>query len=291
MSKSSRRVSASIPIHTPLHPTISDPPPSHRYGFTNVVIPSDIITAHPTLWPFVSLSHHHPFARPLPQSNPIKIDAILIFSDPRDWALDTQLILDLLLSQSGHLGTLSPKNNTPHLPNRGYQQDAQPPLYFSNPDLLWAASYPLPRLGQGAFQAALEGVFDAITGGPDNGVRLLKEVFGKPTQGTFEFAEGRLRRCREVLYGRDDDDGDDEDDGGASELKNVYMVGDNPESDIRGANNYRSPTGSRWHSILVRSGVYSGGEPAYEPQVVVKDVWDAVRYGLRMEGVDTDGMG
>ena len=65
------------------------------------------------------------------------------------------------------------------------------------------------------------------------------------------------------------------------------MVGDNPESDIRGANEFNSPTGeTKWHSILVRTGVYDGGKPAYEPKVVVKDVWDAVRYGLGREGVD-----
>ena len=204
----------------------------------------------------------------------------MVFNDPRDWALDTQLVLDLLLSIGGHLGTLSTKNGDPHLPNRGYQQDGQPDLYFSNPDLLWAASYHLPRLGQGGFQAALEGVFNTLTGGPTNGVQLHKNSFGKPTQGTFEFAENRLRQHRKFLHAGDD----------PGKLENVYMVGDNPESDIKGANNYKSPTHSRWNSILVRSGVYRGGDPAYEPKVVVQDVWDAVRYALRREGVDADGL-
>ena len=202
----------------------------------------------------------------------------MVFNDPRDWALDTQLVLDLLLSIGGHLGTLSTKNGDSQLPNRGYQQDGQPELYFSNPDLFWAASYHLPRLGQGGFQAALEGVFNAVTGGPENGVRLHKNLFGKPTQGTFEFAETRLRRHRTVLQGGND----------AGKLRRVYMVGDNPESDIKGANEYQSPTGSQWDSILVRSGVYRGGKPAHEPKVVVQDVWDAVRYGLQKEGINTD---
>ena len=30
------------------------------------------------------------------------------------------------------------------------------PVYFSNPDLLWANEFPVPRLGQGAFAACLE---------------------------------------------------------------------------------------------------------------------------------------
>ena len=225
----------------------------------------------------------------------------MVFNDPRDWALDTQLILDLLLSKNGHLGTLSPKNGDANFPNRGYQQDGQPELYFSNPDLFWASSYHLPRLGQGGFQAALEGVFDAVTGGPKNGVKLRKKLFGKPTQGTFAFAEARLRGHRSFLLQRQqqeqgqgyDNNNEDDDGGGGADtdksLRNVYMVGDNPESDIRGANEFESPTGeSKWHSILVRSGVYDGGKPTYEPKVIVKDVWDAVRYGLKREGVDID---
>ena len=203
----------------------------------------------------------------------------MVFNEPRDWALDIQLIIDLLLSIGGHLGTLSTKNGDSNLPNQGYLQDGQPELYFSNPDLLWAASYHLPRLGQGGFQAALEGVFNAITGGPANNVHLHRNLFGKPTHATFAFAENRLNQHRTALQGSD-----------ADKLKSVYMVGDNPESDIRGANEYRSPAGSRWDSVLVRSGVYRGGKPAYEPKVIVQDVWDAVRYGLGKEGVNVDEM-
>ncbi len=61
------------------------------------------------------------------------------------------------------------------------------------------------------------------------------------------------------------------------------MIGDNPESDIRGANEYKSPFGSQWYSVLVRSGVFNGGEPAHAPRIFVDDVWDAVRWGLERE--------
>ena len=60
------------------------------------------------------------------------------------------------------------------------------------------------------------------------------------------------------------------------------MIGDNPESDIRGANNYRSDHGSKWHSILVRTGVYSGGTPAYQPTKIVDDVKHAVDWALKI---------
>jgi hypothetical protein len=200
---------------------------SDSYGFTNVLSPADILAACPHIMPFAHVSNHAAYARSLPQQiqdshhpppDPLKIDAIFIFNDSRDWALDIQIILDLLLSRAGILGTISPLNDDPSLPNRGYQQDHQPPLYFSNPDLLWAAKYHLPRLGQGGFREALEGVWNAVTGGTEKGVELQKKMFGKPHQGTFEFAERRLATHRKVLLELEDEDT-------KQGLNHVYMVG------------------------------------------------------------------
>lgn len=251
-----------------------------RYGFKNVVTPGDIFVANPSIWPFSKPfeDYYRSFAKPLPNptnladpTKDLKIDAIFVFNDPRDWALDLHVILDVLLSSKGILGTSSDKNGRWDLPNRGYQQDGQPPLYFSNPDLWWAAAYHLPRLGQGGFREALEGVWAAVTGGPAKGVELQKTVIGKPYQGTYEFAERQLLRNRMRFFGADD----------LGPLKTVYMVGDNPESDIRGANSYRSRHGSNWHSILVRTGVYNGGEPTWTPRTVVDDVRRAVEWALK----------
>ncbi|KAI9833340.1 MAG: hypothetical protein M1819_003735 [Sarea resinae] len=256
---------------------------AHKYGFRHVVTPGDIFAAHPSIWPFSQVfgDYYKSFARPIPApinpddpSKSLKIDAVFVFNDSRDWALDTQVIVDLLLSSGGVLGTTSPKNGDPNLSNRGYQQDGQPPLYFSNPDLWWAAAYHLPRLGQGGFREALEGVWAAVTGGPRVGVELQKEVIGKPFQGTYEFAEKRLNSHRERLLRSP----------AAGPLKRVYMIGDNPESDIRGGNQYNSPFGSEWYSVLVRSGVFQGGEPSWRPRVIVDDVWDGVRWGLGQSG-------
>lgn len=179
-----------------------------------------------------SLNHYSSYARPLPRplrendnitpsgTDHLKIDAILVFNDSRDWALDIQIIVDLLLSHAGILGTTSRLNNNESLPNRGFQQDGQPPLYFSNPDLLWAAHYHLPRLGQGGFRSALEGVWKGLTWGGKGQVKLLKNMFGKPHQATFEFAERQLIKHREEMFGLRDKD-DLEQNG----LKCVYMIG------------------------------------------------------------------
>jgi len=182
---------------------------AEAYGFQTVVTPADILAAYPEVWPFSQhlLPYYSSFARPLPApiepaspSTSLRIDAVFVYNDPRDWGLDAQIIKDVLLSSQGILGTLSSKNGDASLPNSGYQQDGQPTLYFSNPDLLWAAQYHLPRLGQGGFREALEGIWAAVTGGPVKGVHLHKIVMGKPYRPTYEFAEKRLISHRRNLF-------------------------------------------------------------------------------------------
>ncbi len=200
-----------------------------RYGYKNVITPSDVFIQHPEIYPFSKVfdvyhrheSHSRPLPKPINITDPnksLKIDAIFVYSDPREWALDNSIIIDCLLSSQGILGTLSSKNNSPDLPNRGYQQDGQPPLYFSNPDLWFAAEFNLPRLGQGGFRAALEGVWAAVTGGHGMGVELKKTVIGKPYHETYSFAENRLQDHRQLLFGKNAE----------VLLEKVYMVGDNP---------------------------------------------------------------
>jgi HAD superfamily hydrolase (TIGR01456 family) len=264
---------------------------AESYGFENVLTPGDIFAAHPEIWPFSHVfgAYYSSFARPLPKpinsaspTSSLKIDAIFVFNDPRDWALDVQLILDILLSKSGIVGTISHKNGDETLPNKGYQQDDQPPLYFSNSDLLWAAGYHLPRLGQGGFQHALEGVWRRLT----RGAELKSTVIGKPSSMTYSFAERRLKSYRrDLLYGTEGDGRE------LQELKKVYMVGDNPESDIMGANNHTSPHGTEWLSMLVKTGVFTEGarydfdaRPELKPRVVVEDVKAAVNWAFRDSG-------
>ncbi|KAF7196925.1 hypothetical protein HII31_01843 [Pseudocercospora fuligena] len=256
---------------------------AQKYGFKYVVTPGDLVVAYPDIWPFskVFLDYYKNFAKPLPKpitspSNPesagdgnrLKIDAVFVYNDPRDWGLDAAVMLDTMLSKQGYLGTLSSKNGDVTLPNNGYQQDGQPLLYYSNPDLWWATSYHISRLGQGGFKGAFDGLWSAVTGG----ARLEQTVIGKPSQETYEFAETRLRRHRKALFrhiGLNDP------------LRQVYMIGDNPESDIRGANNYQSPHGSKWTSILLRTGVYQDGtEPSCKPDVIKDNVLQAVEWAV-----------
>lgn len=209
-----------------------------RYGFQNVITPGDLIIACPSLWPFANRQIYTSRARPLPfpissEVSPhslhlekkLRVSTILVFHDPRDWALDCQLITDLLLSHRGYLGTLSNKNGRRELANNGYQQDGQPSLWISNPDVRWAAEYQNDRLGQGAFLQALVGVWDSLTGGAKDGTQLQYQQMGKPSPLTYSFAEQRLLAHRKALLGNASDS--------EAGLRDVYMVGGKPRFNAR----------------------------------------------------------
>ncbi|TLD22443.1 hypothetical protein PspLS_08146 [Pyricularia sp. CBS 133598] len=273
---------------------------AEEYGFTKVITPADILMANPTIWPFDPLleSVYASTARPLPQPiynkyphmeewskhiarDYLRIHAVLVFNDPRDWALDIQIITDLMLSHRGVLGTYSATNGT----DSEWQQDEQPRIFYSNSDLLWASKHPLPRMGQGAFQAALAGVWAKIKGNLGGTVALLRPGpncvrFGKPMPKTYRFAERVLMRHRSQLLGPEV--------ATARRLRTVYMVGDNPESDIAGANNFKgqSEIGADWLGVLVKTGVFNPDVLTplrHKPEIIVDNVFKAVRWALSRE--------
>lgn len=255
---------------------------AQAYGLKRILTSSDIFRVQPDIYPFAEITsaYHESIGRdigsiPRTASGHIKIDAILVFSTPRDWGLDLELVVDLLLSHDGILGTSSPRNGDPAFPNNGYQQDGQPGVYFCNPELSSAGrTYPQPRLGQGSFTAALEGIWAAVTGGAE-----LLNVFscGKPTSVTFEYAERALldyhsAQCAVNYPGVQQ----------MPKLEAVYMVGDEPENDIAGANEFESRADLQWNSILVETGVYEARSvPSQLPTCIVGGVEDAVRLAFQ----------
>lgn len=66
----------------------------------------------------------------------------------------------------------------------------------------------------------------------------------------------------------------------------VYFVGDTPESDMRGTNEYNESLSSEktWYSILVHTGVFEKGtKPSFQAQASVDTVLDAVKHGMKRE--------
>ena len=66
-------------------------------------------------------------------------------------------------------------------------------------------------------------------------------------------------------------------------VERIYMIGDNPRSDILGANIFQSGRGIEWISILVKSGLYKGGNHHGAPRAIVDDVSAAVDWAFENE--------
>ncbi|QSS63052.1 phosphatidyl synthase [Histoplasma capsulatum] len=227
------------------------------YGFKDVVTPGDIIKYNQHTTPFRELTEEEFKNSRTRDFENVVIEAIFVFADSRDWAGDQQIILDLCMSQGGRIGT------------RSETFDEGPPVYFSHNDIVWSTSHEHTRIGMGALRASVEALFRAVTG------KELKTIaFGKPQLGTFQFATRLLRQWREETHGID------------SAPDTVYFVGDTPESDIRGTNEYNASDKCEndWYSILVKTGVYEDGTtPRFPPNKTVNDVLDAVKFGMNRE--------
>ncbi|EXJ81641.1 hypothetical protein A1O1_07706 [Capronia coronata CBS 617.96] len=227
------------------------------YGFKDVITPGDIIKDNKHTTPFRTLTEEELRNSKKRNYGEVNIEAVFVFADSRDWAGDSQIILDLCMSKNGRLGT------------RSETFDEGPPVFFSHNDVVWATSHSYSRIGMGALRASLEAMFKAITG------KELKTVaFGKPQVGTFEFATRLLQQWRKDTHGID------------RPPETVYFVGDTPESDIRGTNEFDESgrSSAQWFSILVRTGVFQEGtRPAYMPKMTVDNVLDAVKFGMKRE--------
>lgn len=199
---------------------------AEEYGFQDIVVPNDIIASDPTIAPYrVFTDEERATSRPRDFTK-TNIEAIMVFSDSRDYATDMQIIMDLLRSEDGRLGTLAKDPVSQRIP-----------IYFSQGDMLCPTEHPLPRMSQGAFRIGLEAMYKSLTG-----VELERVVYGKPELATYKYADEVISSWMETIH-------NDE-----KLPSNIYMIGDNPASDIIGGNMYG------WNTCLVRTGVFQGGD-------------------------------
>ncbi|GAA5961906.1 hypothetical protein JCM21900_006364 [Sporobolomyces salmonicolor] len=243
---------------------------AEAYGFKHAYIPADVLRWQPSAWPYHKLTEKEmAYSREVDFST-ISFAAVLVFHDSRDWGRDLQLTLDLVRAQDGVFGTLKdPKDKEAWRPER------QLPVHFSNPDLLWGNDFSQARFGQGALQESMAAVYKMTTG-----CELQRTTGGKPTLATYNY-------CSQLLYSAIEHTavGKPIDLHAKEELAKfegrVYMVGDNPRSDIAGANNFG------WESILVQTGVFRGDKPEdaeHVPTVVKRDVLEGIKWALEREG-------
>jgi HAD superfamily hydrolase (TIGR01456 family) len=225
---------------------------AEQYGFKDIVVPNDIVAWDPTIAPYrVFTEEERASSRPRDFTK-INIEAIMVYSDSRDYATDMQIIMDLLRSENGRLGTMAKDPVSQRIP-----------IYFSQGDMLCPTEYWTPRMSQGTFRIGFEAMYRAITG-----VDLERVVYGKPELATYKYADEVLTSWMEQLHGEE------------KLPENVYMVGDNPASDIVGGNLYG------WNTCLVRTGVFQGGDNDETNPAnfgVFPNVLEAVKTALRKQ--------
>ncbi|TID15451.1 hypothetical protein CANINC_004417 [Pichia inconspicua] len=259
---------------------------AESYGFEDVIRPVDIIRANPTIWPYHMFTDEQiqtwgkdPEITKLDVDGEncgenLPIDSILMFNDSRALGAELQIALDLLNSENGVLGT------------RRKEKSSKPsiPIVFSNNDFLWANEYKQPRFAMGALKIAIMTIYEKINGKP-----LEQVTLGKPEKVCYDYAHHILIDWRKVLLGEKQAGNlclpQLHDPPFESPFKKVYMVGDNPESDITGGNNYN------WGTILVKTGVYQDGDFESNPEAsqpslgIFPNVKEGVMAALKLNGL------
>ncbi|XP_041500473.1 haloacid dehalogenase-like hydrolase domain-containing 5 isoform X3 [Microtus oregoni] len=223
-------------------------------GFQNVVTTDEVRTAFPEL-DMVDLERR-PKTTQRPRNDFPAIEGVLLLGEPVRWETNLQLIMDVLLS-NGNPGTGQVTAPYPHLP-----------VLASNMDLLWMAEAKMPRFGHGTFLLCLEAIYRKVTG------KELKYegLMGKPSILTYQYAEDVMRQQAERR-------------GWSAPVRKLYAIGDNPVSDVYGANLFNQHlqmakrgeergTGGQQKrqpstiqscvSILVCTGIHSSQDPGSE---------------------------
>ncbi|XP_071623686.1 haloacid dehalogenase-like hydrolase domain-containing 5 [Heliangelus exortis] len=182
---------------------------AQNLGFNHVVTIEALRKAYPLL-DMVDQSRR-PKELPPPTTGFPNIEGVILFGEPVRWETSLQLIVDVLLS-NGNPGAELKDIPYPHLP-----------VLACNMDLLWMAEAKMPRFGHGTFLLCLENIYKKVTG------RELKyeALIGKPSTVTYRYAEYLIKQQAEKQ-------------GWKSPIRRLYAVGDNPMSDIYGANLYNS---------------------------------------------------
>jgi len=89
---------------------------AEHYGFNDIVVPNDIVAWDPTIAPYRQFTEEErKISRPRDFSKH-PIDAIMVFSDSRDYATDMQIIIDLLRSKNGLLHTVAEEPTSERIP-------------------------------------------------------------------------------------------------------------------------------------------------------------------------------
>ncbi|OSX78390.1 hypothetical protein BU14_0111s0059 [Porphyra umbilicalis] len=213
------------------------------YGFGHVLAAADAARVAPSVAPFSAPPRGGPaFERAdAPDVARLPVGSVLVLHDSTDWGRDTQLAMDALTAPPPAGSPPDGGNDESDGDGGGGGGGQRVRVIACNADLTFPADHARPRLAQGAFTVALCAVYAAVTGGRTLTVGRL----GKPHAVQYALAGARLDAQRAALR--------------LPPVPAIYAVGDNPYSDVAGANG----AGGVWRSVLVRTGNWggTGGRP------------------------------
>lgn len=191
-----------------------------KIGFPHPMLVSDVVDAFPELAPLRDSERRG--VTPASISHLPAFSSVVVASTLHCDALtEIQLIVDVLTSPFGRI-------------TGAVASDQSVPLLVAADDMYFPASPGItPRLGPGCYREMLCSVYESVAGRPP-----VVTPYGKPRR--VAFVEAR-RRLKELAAAH----------GGSNSLEAIFMVGDNIESDIIGAN----AAGRPWHSVHVSTGV------------------------------------
>eukprot|EP01080_Neovahlkampfia_damariscottae_P005556 gene5556-9374_t len=204
-----------------------------NYGYSDTIFIEDYIQDHIYLFPTLAKG-----IKPLENLNEKPIENIVVIGVPKDWLNSLQCLLDIL-SSDGRIG---------------FESDTQVvKIIFSNPDVVYAGFYKNPRITEGSFRETIQHLYEVV-----HKKKLNYQLTGKPTDFTFSYAKKVLNRYAEKFD---------------VELEKIYMIGDNLDSDIIGAN----LQGDEWVSVLVKTGLCKENSEKIKADFICDDVREAVK--------------
>uniref|UniRef100_A0AAV2MHN7 Haloacid dehalogenase-like hydrolase domain-containing 5 n=1 Tax=Knipowitschia caucasica TaxID=637954 RepID=A0AAV2MHN7_KNICA len=179
---------------------------AQRLGFQNVVTVDDVRKHCPLL----DVVEHSPRPAQSQLQKLPQIQALLLFGEPTHWESHLQIMIDVILTNGSPGSAHLPPGSAPQLP-----------VIVCNPDFLWKSSAPSPRFGHGVFVLCLEAVFKRLSGAE----LQIEALLGKPSILTYRYAEHVL--TSQMTSSNP-----------TAKLKTIYAIGDNPLTDVYGANLY-----------------------------------------------------
>ena len=223
-------------------------------GYKKIVYYEEYFMQNPSTFPDIN----NEMIKPIPNhtsilTDELEIKAIFIMHTPVYWGEAVQVICDVLRARNGSRKAMNEMD---------IQYHQQIPIFMCNPDFEYCGKHPMPRLTVGAFGLTLNAIWKHISGED-----IQFERMGKPFQSSYQKAE-------KIILNQN------------QQVTHFYGIGDNPLSDIRGANDMKKVSDYQYSSVLVKSGCSDPEMLKIDtPDIITDDFFEAIQIILKENSI------